>query len=262
MNVDATKIGPESFVLHGSDDYARQNQKSADPEIIGLISKLDLEGKYCVDIGANIGVVSLLLAALGEKKVLSFEPNPKVFDFLKKNLLTSKYAGVFEPKNLALGSKDAELRLQYPEANSSGGFISESSAFHADLSKIKVTVKTGDREINMPKVDFIKIDVEGYELQVLEGLRGQINKFNPVVLLEMNHWCLNAFQRVSIPDFIDTLYLYFNYVYVENNNRLLDLSDPTTRYEVMYEHILHFKFSNVICANYKLKINFLGKIEY
>jgi hypothetical protein len=103
------------------------------------------------------------------------------------------------------------------------------------------------REKNVDQVDFIKIDVEGFELEVLAGMKSILRKSNSLVVLEMNHWCLNAFQRITIPDFFDALLMYFPVLYAVNGDELLNLHDPEQRYVVTIEHITQgMKFQNLI----------------
>ena len=90
-------------------------------------------------------------------------------------------------------------------------------------------------------------------------------KNKPIVMLELNHWCLNAFQRVSVPDFFDFLRSIFPILYaVEGSNYLHNEDDA---YACLYHHIINFKFINVVgffderqCANFKGEYshNFIG----
>jgi hypothetical protein len=104
------------------------------------------------------------------------------------------------------------------------------------------------------------IDVEGFEQSVIEGLTSTILRDEPIVALELNHWCLNAFQRTSVPDFFDYLRSVFPYLYAVDmryagslrdriQRELLpfrydkkdarNLHDQDAAYHVMYRHILH-----------------------
>ncbi len=100
---------------------------------------------------------------------------------------------------------------------------------------------------NLQNVDFVKIDVEGFELEVLAGLRSALERSRPVVVLEMNHWCLNALQRITLPEFIDTLLTHFPVLYAVNGDEVMNLRDPNQRYKVTIEHITQsMKFQNLI----------------
>jgi hypothetical protein len=58
----------------------------------------------------------------------------------------------------------------------------------------------------------MKVDVEGFELEVFAGAREIINVYRPIVLLEMNHWCLNIYRRISIPEFRERLMEFFPHI--------------------------------------------------
>ena len=80
----------------------------------------------------------------------------------------------------------------------------------------RVSLMRGDEYLarkRVDRVDFVKIDTEGYEREVIEGLRGTLGTCRPVVFLELNHWCLNGFRRTSVPDFLDFLRGIFPVLY-------------------------------------------------
>lgn len=99
-------------------------------------------------------------------------------------------------------------------------------------------------------MDFIKIDVEGYEENVIKGGQNLLARDKPIVVLELNHFCLNVFRRITVPDFFDFLRTIFPYVYaVDRDNRLiLDINNPENAYQVMYEHIVKNRFSNLVAG--------------
>ncbi len=89
-----------------------------------------------------------------------------------------------------------------------GSFIADSYPLTSQEFSAKVPVKTLDNEFNsfnMHRLDFLKIDVEGYELFVIEGAKESLKEFKPIVYLEMNHWCLNVIQRITLPEFRERL---------------------------------------------------------
>lgn len=75
-----------------------------------------------------------------------------------------------------------------------------------------------------------------------------MKKHKPIVVLELNHWCLNAFHRITVPDFFDVLRMHFPYLYaVDNDNQTIkDLHDNDQAYHVMYKHITQFGFPNIV----------------
>ena len=104
------------------------------------------------------------------------------------------------------------------------------------------------KSLNLKQIDFIKIDVEGFEGQVLRGARQTLSSNKPVVVLELNHWCLNAFQRTSIPDFFDQLRSVFPILLAVDGQSYMDLHNESDSYIVMYHHILHMRFPNIVAG--------------
>lgn len=100
------------------------------------------------------------------------------------------------------------------------------------------------------RCDFIKIDVEGFEGNVIHGAANVLNTFKPIVVLELNHWCLNAFRRISVPDFFDILRTFFPVLYAvdTNNITIKNLHDPDDAYYVMYGHIVNSRFPNIVAG--------------
>ncbi len=102
--------------------------------------------------------------------------------------------------------------------------------------------------LNLQQIDFIKIDVEGFEGHVLRGARQTLLSNKPVVVLELNHWCLNAFQRTSIPDFFDFLRSIFPVLLAVDGSSYMDLHNDSDSYIVMYHHIMQMRFLNIVAG--------------
>ncbi len=195
-------------------------------------------------------------------KVDSFEPSPSTFEILKLNLACSLHSNT-RIHNIGLGAKNENLTLTFAPINRSGGFVSDKTQASKGHSIENIVIKKGDDFFHSSEVDFIKIDVEGYEKNVIEGLSQTILKNRPVVALELNHWCLNAFQRISIPDFFDFLANVFPILYAVDGDKYLDLHDENDRYIVMYHHIHHLKYPNIVGAfDHKQLARFVEKFKH
>ena len=142
-------------------------------------------------------------------------------------------------------------KLVFAPNNRSGGFVANRISVSKGHIIESIQIKKLDdyRSQKDIPVGFIKIDVEGFEESVLEGGSRIIADQKPVVVLELNHWCLNVFQRITVPDFFDFLRSKFPLLYAVNfDGTYADLYDENDSYKVMYEHINHFNFSNLIGA--------------
>ncbi|QWD10192.1 FkbM family methyltransferase [Polynucleobacter paneuropaeus] len=126
-----------------------------------------------IDIGANIGNISQALISAGHQ-VVAFEPQPEVFELLKLNCPEATL------HNVGLGSSNITMKMpkmDYSQKNNYGG-VSLSLGGELD-----VEVKTLD-SFNFENVSLIKIDVEGFELQVLLGGTKTIANSKPIIYLE------------------------------------------------------------------------------
>jgi FkbM family methyltransferase len=127
-------------------------------------------GDTFLDIGANNGWYALLAAHVvgSTGHVLAFEPNPLAFDRLSKNLDINGNPPWLSPLRIALSDASGERDLYVPDLSDGLGSIlgSLSRPGHA----IKVQCSTLDAALSNNRVDIVKLDVEGAELQVLDGM--------------------------------------------------------------------------------------------
>ncbi|MBO4491312.1 MAG: FkbM family methyltransferase [Lentisphaeria bacterium] len=134
------------------------------------------EGMVYVDIGANIGNHTVFFSKICKaKQIYSFEPQKEIFRILQKNTELNHCEGV-TLSNFALGCKKGMLSINNFDPENWGGtsFIPDDNG--------NTPVETFD-SLNIGKVDFIKIDVEGAETDVLLGAEKTISRDNPIV------WC-------------------------------------------------------------------------
>ncbi|MEI8400217.1 MAG: FkbM family methyltransferase [Alcaligenaceae bacterium] len=256
-----TKINGKSYSISSDDDYLDHVEGEFEPEMVSLFKSLLQPNDTVLDIGANIGCTSILFGDLA-RQVYSFEPSSTTYRWLVQNVQRAKLNNV-ESINLGLGKDAGSFELTFAPNNRSGGFVSNLTSASEGHQVERITIAKGDdflRERQITKVDFIKIDVEGFEQSVIEGLTATIARDQPIVALELNHWCLNAFQRTSVPDFFDFLRGVFPYLYAVDMRYVSNLRDRLQRellpfyydkkdaknlhdqnaaYHVMYRHILH-----------------------
>jgi FkbM family methyltransferase len=134
-----------------------------------------------IDIGANIGIFARPSAELFEQ-VICFEPVFKNFEVLQKNL--ENYDNV-ELHNLGIGDKDQTVTFELQTLKCGHTKQVEEFVPNPEFEKHTGKLTTLDR-FNFQSVDWIKIDVEGFENAVLEGSRDTIQRNRPWLLLEDN----------------------------------------------------------------------------
>lgn len=245
-----TRIGKKKYEITSDDEYLYHIGRNFEVKILRLFDSLTTHGQYVLDVGANIGCTSIFLGEKA-KQIFCFEPSPTTYKFLEKNISTSGRKNI-TCINAGLGRRTEESELTFAATDRSGGFVSNQTKASQGHVVEKISILNGDEFIQfqkMPQVDFIKIDVEGFEKDVIEGLSATIGKFHPIVALELNHWCLNAYQRISVPDFLDFLRNIFPYLYAVDKDTVKNLHNPDEAYHVMYSHItLNFKYPTIVGA--------------
>lgn len=140
------------------------------------------ENATILDIGANIGSHSIYWAIeRNATKVYSFEPLPSTFEILKKNIELNKLEDKIIPYNFGLSDKKSKAMLQTYDHTNIG-----SASFIKDKNGI-FELKTLDSLKIKDKIDLIKIDVEGAEVEVLQGAKKTILKNKPTIVIESFH---------------------------------------------------------------------------
>lgn len=147
-----------------------------------------LEGQNYIDVGANIGLMTLFTSNIVGKsgKIVSIEPNPETMSILVENVHQNNCQNVIFIKD-AIGSEEGEAEI-FPNWNINRGGASLINRSN-DKTGIKVKVRTLSQILNELLIipHMIKIDVEGFELEVLNGavdLLVQIEK--PILILEVS----------------------------------------------------------------------------
>lgn len=254
-------IGGVKYSIRSDDSYLeRQSTQDFEPDILKLFGELINPDSVVLDIGANIGCTAVFFSS-NAREVTAFEPSPSTFGFLSSNVSTAGCTNVILV-NAGLGKNAAQLTLTSSESDRSGAFVSNQIQVNRPGYRTEsISILKGDEFASrFNQLDFIKIDVEGFEKDVIEGLAGTIQRLQPVVALELNHWCLNAFQRIAIPDFFDFLRGVFPVLYAVEKGQACDLHDPNAAFHVMYHHINGGKFPTIVGAQNSSQVSaFLEK---
>ena len=182
---------PEGFLLKRR---LQRSIKRSDEQEINLVKKFIKSGTDSIDVGVYRGVYSYEMSKYSEK-VHSFEPNPIIFKYINKNL--KKFIKNIHLYNFALSNQNKTMNLKIPIRNSN----SNKEIFEEYYEMGKATIHNENNfenyenfEIQTKKIDelsfdnkisFIKIDVEGHELEVIEGAINTIKRDKPVLLVEI-----------------------------------------------------------------------------
>jgi FkbM family methyltransferase len=159
-----------------------------DPKVSWAVRQFARKGDVALDIGTNLGLVMLQLAAqVGPSgRVHAFEPNPAMLAFLDATLARNADLPVTLHR-VALGRDEAMLPLSVPAVNAGAASFVDNGG-RAVAYRVDVPVRRLDAfaaEHGIDRVDFIKIDVEGFEAEVLQGGRDLIRRLRPrAIVLE------------------------------------------------------------------------------
>lgn len=149
---------------------------------------LELAGDgLCLDIGANIGVITQALLASGHN-VIAFEPQPQVFELLSRNVaavVNVPGTGRGCIYNVAVGDAYGKAKMPKVHYSEKGNFGGLGIGTPSILGSIEVSVMPIDSMLqDLERVSFVKLDVEGYEYEALLGMRGLIERDKPILYVE------------------------------------------------------------------------------
>lgn len=145
-------------------------------------------GDIVIDVGANIGYYTLIFAKLVGKtgKVIAFEPEPKNFQLLKKNIAINELTNVIIEQKI-VSDKNEKIKLFLADSGIVGHRI---NPIKNTTNFIEVDSVTLDNYLQInnlnKKINFLKIDVEGAEMQVLEGAKCILENHDLKIFTEFN----------------------------------------------------------------------------
>lgn len=207
-----------------------QSGKLWEPHLLEFMRLLIRPEFTCIDGGACFGWHSLEMARLAHKgQVLAFEPHYPALELLHENIEKNgiKNVTIFRAA-LSNREHNAYLCNAYDDlVNIGDSFIKENycqtdfvgkAGKRLPLTGTIITCSSLDKIVTSTTVDFIKLDVQGYELQALQGATGILSRDKPVIAIEIEESCLlmNGYNTKVLVDYIRSLgyeifYLEFEY---------------------------------------------------
>lgn len=204
-------VNPENGFL---DQYIYLNGVYEDHILSLILKHLPFDGVF-MDIGANIGLHSLFAACLlqrrgGKGKVYAFEPVPKLRDQLLRSIALNGFENV-QTFDYAVGNENKSSTIFHNMGNM--GASSLVPSFDGSVGS-NIQIKRLDDEFGTGgRVHFIKIDVEGYECQVIDGAKELISAQKPVLVIEFSFGITDEVllrQRHLILQFLFSIYSIFD----------------------------------------------------
>lgn len=226
--------------------YRNQNPLKAEKWFIeNVLSSLFVNKKDAIffDIGANVGELSYFLNYyLPNSLIYSFEPNPNTFKILSEKFKERDNVRIF---NYGFSSVEKNATLYSYEKDSTSGHASLLKEVFTDLYKansiidFQIFLKTLDgfcKEFSVENIDYIKIDTEGFEFDILKGGTGILME-NKISLIQFEFNEMNIINRIFLKDFYELLkgYMFFRI----SDGQLIDISEYKSEYEIFwYQDIL------------------------
>lgn len=207
-----------SFFVENNEDLIQRHHLAGrlyENEELGIIQKYGGDAKVFFDVGANVGNHSVFIAkVLNPLRVFSFEANPAAAKILKINVLLNNLSLVVDTSYLGigLGAGIGQFRVVCPQKNNMGAarLIENRGRMNFDepnlQDAIRVLVSPLDALNIQMAPDFVKIDVEGMELDVLKGMSEMIGRYRPKIFVEVDNknsdefdnWILlNNYEKVA-----------------------------------------------------------------
>jgi FkbM family methyltransferase len=195
-----------------------------EPRLVSLLTRLVHPSDVCLDIGANIGVVSLILADLAPAgSVFAFEPGAGNLRYLERNVLDNHGRNItIEP--VGLYDKPGTLRLHVDAAHPGGAHIAGTEV-RGEASE-EITVVALDDWIGasgLERLDVIKMDIEGAELRALDGAHSVLSRFRPLLIIECNPITLARFQDARPEELFARLRAIYPKIYFDDDGPIREL---------------------------------------
>src|SRR3989338_724867 len=201
-------------------------------ENLELLRRFLDERSVVLDMGANTGHHSLFFSSI-EAEVHAFEPFPEFVAIIRERIRENRIHNI-HVHPVGLGDTD-EFITYYKAVGDNlglGSFFREHAREKDDKNTPaeKLPIRAADRYISnmqLKRIDVIKIDVEGYEKKVLEGLQRTLKKYRPIVMMEFSRTTQQSFS--TLQEFSDLIPGYLPYAIRANQPRWILFNDPRPR---------------------------------
>jgi len=192
------------------------------------------------DIGANLGLSTVMMATSAPSgKIFSFEPSPSIYPYLEKTV-AENFLKHCVTLPIALGEAPGELSFfDNPTSASASHLVVGDRSLGGSNYTVKVsTVDDFVFENNLERLDMMKIDVEGFELDVLKGANKTLALLKPAVFLEFNSFTLIAYGNQNPRHVLENLMTIFAHIYRFENGKMQEIRDE--------ESVLGFIHGNLV----------------
>ena len=275
MDLKTTQIVGEDFKVFGHigdvyfDGFEGHAQQNDFLEIV--LRSYTESNSVCIDVGANSGLTAFLMDRLvPHSHILCIEPGPTIYRCLVETLKSNALFDV-DAMNVCVGASSATVKfIELPgfSAGSHNASVEHAMIDNPDEGNVifieMMTIDQIVQQKGFEKIDFIKIDVEGFEEDVLKGASDTLRRFTPLVYLEFNSYAIVALHDKNPKEFLAFIRAMFSGVY---KNSLQGIARVETDHDwkaLLHENMTQGCVSDLLCVtgddgslhlNYKSLLN-------
>ena len=189
-----------------------------------------------IDVGANIGWYTLNLSKfLTNGQVMAFEPFSKNHLALQSNIEANQFKNI-KVYQIGLGNKNEKLQIRYNSADHNLGMASINLTTYDYIEDIEVKrLDDFTSQMDLSKLKFIKIDIEGFEFEALLGMAEILGKYKPLLLIEQDENVLQS-KTPEVVEKIDEFLKAIGYkkYWIDRNGDLVRLNGLTIKETTNY----------------------------
>lgn len=183
-------------------------EKYYEPHVTRVLHSHLKRGSTFIDVGANIGYFSMLAAAAvgPEGRVESFEPNASNCDLIRRSVAANRFEGVVNLHPVAVAEAAQWLHFSTAGVDSNGRVVNLQEAAGEVVPLPSVEAVALDEALReCPRVDVIKMDVEGAEARVWQGMQAVIRRHKPVLVFEFSPTLLQRTSEIAPQAFLEAV---------------------------------------------------------
>jgi len=182
-----------------------------EPHLMEFLAQVVEPSDVCLDVGANIGVMSLCLARLcPDGRVYAFEPGRASYAYLERNVADNALGNVV-PVPLGAFDTNGSLGFAVDAAHPGGAFVATGETANERIDVVRLDDWIATNTID--HVDVLKLDVEGAEVRALAGTRLTLARYRPLVIAECNPIALRQVADASADALVAALAAVYGTVY-------------------------------------------------
>lgn len=214
--------GIEVDIVADPADMYLQSQLAAPDNfepVVSVAQRILAPDAVVLDVGACLGFVSAAMSqVVPEGRVVAVEAGPHLIEGLRATAARARGASV-DVVHAAVGATSGEIEYHADANGGAWGYVTPAGTglrAPATANVVTVAQRTIDdivADCGLDRVDLMKLDVEGFEVRALEGAQATLDRSSPVVVAELNPFCLWRYGRTLPQDLIDVMRARFAYLH-------------------------------------------------